>query len=189
MYKEGALTGEKMREAAISWKDVFDEIPINVHSSPLATALLHSIEPDTVADSRDFARLDLSVGPLLEKNLEFLNDCMDDIVAEQQKVCAENILNISYHCIASQMNNFSTGSLVEKSRKKLDDCMDDIVAMQQMVEPWVKLLLCLHLMGYLQQLSGLRAGIPMRRQQKLSLLRQPCLSLPCCTASTKRTHT
>lgn len=86
VYKEGALTGEKMREAAISWKDVFDEIPINVHSSPLATALLHSIEPDTVADSRDSARLDLSVGPLLEKNLEFLNDCMDDIVAEQQKV-------------------------------------------------------------------------------------------------------
>ena len=86
MYKEGALTGEKMREAAISWKDVFDEIPINVHSSPLATALLHSIEPNTVPDSRDFARLDLSVGPLLQKNLEFLNDCLDDVVAEQQKV-------------------------------------------------------------------------------------------------------
>lgn len=75
-----------MREAAISWKDVFDEIPINVHSSPLATALLHTVEPNTVADGRDFARLDLSVGPLLEKNLEFLNDCLDDVVAEQQKV-------------------------------------------------------------------------------------------------------
>ena len=117
VYKEGGLTGEKMREAAISWKDVFDEIPINVHSSPLATALLHSIEPDTVADSRDSARLDLSVGPLLEKNLEFLNDCMDDIVAEQQKVCAESILNISFHCIDSQMNDFSIGSLLEKSMK------------------------------------------------------------------------
>ncbi len=76
-----------MREAAISWKDVFDEIPINVHSSPLATALLHTVEPNTIADGRDFARLDLSVGPLLEKNLEFLNDCLDDVVAEQQKVC------------------------------------------------------------------------------------------------------
>jgi len=86
VYKEGALTGEKMREAAISWKDVFDEIPINVHSSPLATALLHTIQPNTIADGRDFARLDLSVGPLLEKNLEFLNDCLDDVVSEQQKV-------------------------------------------------------------------------------------------------------
>ena len=75
-----------MREAAISWKDVFDEIPINVHSSSLATALLHTVEPNTIADGRDFARLDLSVGPLLEKNLEFLNDCLDDVVAEQQKV-------------------------------------------------------------------------------------------------------
>ena len=92
VYKEGGLTGEKMREAAISWKDVFDEIPINVHSSPLATSLLHSIEPDTVADSRDFARLDLSVGPLLEKNLEFLNDCLDDVVAEQQKVGSGGML-------------------------------------------------------------------------------------------------
>ena len=86
VYKEGGLTGEKMREAAISWKEVFDEIPINAHSSPLAASLLHSIEPGAVADSRDFARLDLSVGPLLEKNLEFLNDCLDDVVAEQQKV-------------------------------------------------------------------------------------------------------
>ena len=90
-YKEGNLTGEKMREAAISWKDVFDEIPINVHSSPLATALLHTVEPNTVADGRDFARLDLSVGPLLEKNLEFLNDCLDDVVAEQQKVCIPSL--------------------------------------------------------------------------------------------------
>ena len=92
VYKEGSLTGEKMREAAISWKDVFDEIPINVHSSPLATSLLYSIEPDAVADSRDFARLDLSVGPLLEKNLEFLNDCLDDVVAEQQKVGSGEML-------------------------------------------------------------------------------------------------
>ena len=75
-----------MREAVISWKDVFDEIPINVHSSPLATALLHTIQPNTIADGRDFARLDLSVGPLLEEKLEFLNDCLDDVVSEQQKV-------------------------------------------------------------------------------------------------------
>ena len=87
MYKEGNLTTEKLREAAVAWKDVFEEIPIHVRNSPLATALMASIEPDTVADTKDFERLQLGVRPLLEKNLEFLNDCLDDIVAEQQKVC------------------------------------------------------------------------------------------------------
>lgn len=87
VYKEGNLTTEKLREAAVAWKDVFEEIPIHVRNSPLATALMASIEPDTVADTKDFERLQLGVRPQLEKNLEFLNDCLDDIVAEQQKVC------------------------------------------------------------------------------------------------------
>jgi translation initiation factor 3 subunit H len=34
----------------------------------------------------DFDRLNLHVAPALEKNLEFLNECLDDIVVEQQKV-------------------------------------------------------------------------------------------------------
>ena len=40
------------------------------------------------ADARDCDRLQLGVAPLLEKSLEFLNDCLDDIVAEQQKARA-----------------------------------------------------------------------------------------------------
>ena len=92
MYKEGNLTTEKLREAAVAWKDVFEEIPIHVRNSPLATALMASIEPDAVADTKDFERLHLGVRPLLEKNLEFLNDCLDDIVAEQQKVRPASIL-------------------------------------------------------------------------------------------------
>ena len=98
-----------MREAAISWKDVFDELPINVHSSPLATALLHTVEPNTVADGRDFARLDLSVGPLLEKNLEFLNDCLDDVVAEQQKVGPLSLRSQECKMVISPPANSYTG--------------------------------------------------------------------------------
>ena len=37
---------------------------------------------------QDFASLDLSRGPLLKNNLEFLNECLDKVVAEQQKVGA-----------------------------------------------------------------------------------------------------
>ena len=35
----------------------------------------------------DFDRLVLSTNPFMEKNLEFLIECMDDLSMEQQKVC------------------------------------------------------------------------------------------------------
>ena len=85
VYKDGGLSSEKLREAGISWKAVFEEIPIHVRNSPLAAAMLATVESHAPADARDFARLNLGVAPLLEKNLEFLNDCLDDIVSEQQK--------------------------------------------------------------------------------------------------------
>ena len=45
-----------------------------------------ALEPEAVTNAGDHERLDLAVAPLVEKNLEFLNDCLDDIVQEQQKV-------------------------------------------------------------------------------------------------------
>jgi translation initiation factor 3 subunit H len=44
-----------------------------------------ALEPEAATNAGDHERLDLGVGPLVEKNLEFLNDCLDDIVQEQQK--------------------------------------------------------------------------------------------------------
>lgn len=87
VYKESpSLTMEKLREAGVSWKDVFEEIPIMVKNSNLAVALAASVESDKPIDQRDADRLNVSVRPLLEKNLDFLNDCLDDIITEQQKV-------------------------------------------------------------------------------------------------------
>ena len=68
------------------WKDIFEEIPIKVHNTALSSALLAEIEPPTLAKQIDFDKLNLSVAPALEKNLEFVNDCLDDAVSEQQKV-------------------------------------------------------------------------------------------------------
>jgi len=62
------------------------EIPITVHNSPMAAALMAEIEPSTGATQLDFDRLGLGVAPVLEKNLEFLNDCLDDLVGEQGKL-------------------------------------------------------------------------------------------------------
>ena len=47
-----------------------------------------ALEPEAATNAGDHERLDLAVAPLVEKNLEFLNDCLDDIVQEQQKVSA-----------------------------------------------------------------------------------------------------
>ena len=54
--------------------------------STLGAALMTALEPEAVTNAGDHERLDLAVAPLVEKNLEFLNDCLDDIVQEQQKV-------------------------------------------------------------------------------------------------------
>eukprot|EP00891_Asterochloris_glomerata_P004352 jgi/Astpho2/4352/e_gw1.00066.13.1_t len=86
-YKgDGVLTIEKVTAGSITWKDIFEEIPIKVHNTALSSALLAEIEPPTLAKQIDFDKLNLSVAPALEKNLEFVNDCLDDAVSEQQKV-------------------------------------------------------------------------------------------------------
>lgn len=144
----GSLTIEKIRAKALSWRDVFVEIPITIHNSPLSVALMAEIEPPAAATQQDYdrclpacthgacvlgqgrvqwrgvaavasppaclpcllagarliqpqhslqplspccapflpARLSLSIAPVLEKNMEFLNDCLDDLMVEQNKL-------------------------------------------------------------------------------------------------------
>ena len=47
---------------------------------------LHTLMQDAPATVADFTRLELNAIPLMEKNLEYLNESLDDIVMEQQKV-------------------------------------------------------------------------------------------------------
>ena len=128
----GSLTIEKVRAKNLSWQDVFLEIPVQIHNSPLAAALMAEIEPSTMTNQLDFdrcgstlpavcawrraravclareaggmlaarclatrpdgaalaRRLNLSVAPVLEKNLDFLNECLDDLMGEQNKLSA-----------------------------------------------------------------------------------------------------
>jgi len=85
-YRDGTLTIEKIRAKGLLWKDVFVEIPIVIHNSPLAVALTAEIEAPTGIMQLDLDRLGLGGGPVMEKNLEFLNDCLDDLVGEQNKL-------------------------------------------------------------------------------------------------------
>lgn len=85
-YREGSLTVEKIIAKKLSWKDVFIEIPVSVHNSRLAMALAAEIEPPSGINQLDLDKLALGPGQALEKNLEYLSDCLDDLVGEQNKI-------------------------------------------------------------------------------------------------------
>lgn len=86
LFKEQKLTGKDLREANIAWKDVFQEIPIKIANSALIQALVSELEPDCAASQGDCDRLNLSVAPFLEKNMEALIEGVDDLLNEQGKV-------------------------------------------------------------------------------------------------------
>ncbi|KAI3742380.1 hypothetical protein L1987_60060 [Smallanthus sonchifolius] len=77
--------GEKLREKNLSWVDIFEEIPIKVSNSSLVSAFMTEPEADSPVTLSDYDRLQLSTNPFMERNMEFLIDCMDDLSMEQQK--------------------------------------------------------------------------------------------------------
>ncbi|KAH9649396.1 eukaryotic translation initiation factor 3 subunit H [Citrus sinensis] len=85
LYRSNNFTGEKLREKNLSWVDIFEEIPVKVSNSALISAFMTELEPDTPVTQCDYDRLQLSSSPFLERNMEFLIECMDDLSVEQQK--------------------------------------------------------------------------------------------------------
>jgi translation initiation factor 3 subunit H len=86
VYRNGQVTAEALSKSAISWQDIFEEIPISISNSTLHSVLMQELETDQAANQADFDRLVLSTNPYLEKNLEFLSECIDDLQQEQQKI-------------------------------------------------------------------------------------------------------
>lgn len=86
LSKEQKLTLKGFREANLSWRDIFVELPIKVRNSNLVQALVADLMPAPTASQADVDRLNLSVAPFLERNIQSLVECVDDVVQEQQKV-------------------------------------------------------------------------------------------------------
>ena len=59
---------------------------MQISNSALIQALVSELEPDNAATQGDADRLNLSMAPFLEKNLESLIEGVDDLLAEQGKV-------------------------------------------------------------------------------------------------------
>lgn len=85
-YKSGPLTLDKLKAANLAWNDVFEELPIRVQNSTLAKALLAQLEPAAAAEPAEAKELQLGSGPMLLKALDFMNEFLDEVVEEQQKV-------------------------------------------------------------------------------------------------------
>jgi len=86
VYRTTEFTAATLADKSLSWNDIFQEIPITVSNSALVSATLGLCAPEAPAQQGDFDQLGLSMAPFLEKNLEFLNECMDDLASESQKV-------------------------------------------------------------------------------------------------------
>lgn len=67
--------------------DVFQELPVKLHNSPLAMALLLELEGDEAAlVDAQAAAYDLTAGPSVEKHCELLADACEDLANETYRL-------------------------------------------------------------------------------------------------------
>jgi len=84
MYKtkEKSFTKERLSESNFSFRNIFEEIPIRLNTTGLATALLYHLETDDFAYDQ-FEALDLGCDDFMEKNLEILLSSLADLQIRQ----------------------------------------------------------------------------------------------------------
>jgi len=84
LYRSGNFSAESIAKADLTAVDIFQEVPIQFHNTALIRALLHDYDMGNKLNC-DFERLNLTTNPFLEKNLEFLIDCIDELAVELNK--------------------------------------------------------------------------------------------------------
>ncbi|CAN6636955.1 hypothetical protein TRVA0_016S00760 [Trichomonascus vanleenenianus] len=76
--KEGKFSTENLTKNELSYRSVFEELPVEVKNSHLVTMYLYTIKPDT-----SFDHLNISIDSYLEKNIEGIFDSVDDFHYDQ----------------------------------------------------------------------------------------------------------
>jgi len=107
LFKHKTFTKEALTKANVSYADIFEEIPIKIHNSSLIHSLLFELDESGSMDT-DFEVLDLGSNSFLEKNLEFLIDCLDELGTEQNK--------FQYHQRAVQRQQQQQAQWLQKRR-------------------------------------------------------------------------
>ncbi|EFJ46498.1 eukaryotic translation initiation factor 3h [Volvox carteri f. nagariensis] len=124
LSKEQKLTLKGFREAGLSWRDIFVELPIKVRNSNLVQALVADLIPAPTATQADVDKLNLSVAPFLERNIQSLVECVDDIVQEQQKVTM-------YHKTVARQQQLYSAWLVKRRQENTQRLQDNLEALPE----------------------------------------------------------
>lgn len=89
LYKEGKFTLDSLASANMfSNCDIFQELPVRVRNSQLSSALLLELQDECGIDASasNFSRLELHTNPFLEKQMQLLIECIDDLQQESNKL-------------------------------------------------------------------------------------------------------
>jgi len=89
LYSDGKVTYDALASAnQTASADVFQELPIKVRNSHLNSALLLELQDECGINSHasDFSRLELNTNPFLEKQLQLLIECIEDLQGESNKL-------------------------------------------------------------------------------------------------------
>ncbi|WZN66658.1 subunit H of translation initiation factor 3 [Chloropicon roscoffensis] len=78
LFKEGKCNATTLNQEGVTSKDIFVELPITVNNSSLVSAMFQVLETDQRADRRQTDRLAFVETDLLERNLEFMMDSVDE---------------------------------------------------------------------------------------------------------------
>lgn len=87
--KDSSFTTESLTKNGLSYHNIFDKLPIEIHNSHLVTFFLQSLESKNLeqnpADSFDnnFDNLNISIDSYLEKNIESIFDSIDQFHTDQ----------------------------------------------------------------------------------------------------------
>lgn len=110
-----ALTSVKVAEFTISHGNILEEIPIKIHNSELAKALLVELAKSDHGVAA-FTKLDLSVNPYLEKHMESLQDELDDMTGEMAQL--HEYLKRAQLDKQKRMKSMQERKALNKERKK-----------------------------------------------------------------------
>eukprot|EP00160_Parvularia_atlantis_P016200 Unigene5015_Nuclearia_a/m.15379 Unigene5015_Nuclearia_a/g.15379 ORF Unigene5015_Nuclearia_a/g.15379 Unigene5015_Nuclearia_a/m.15379 type:complete len:338 (-) Unigene5015_Nuclearia_a:32-1045(-) len=83
LYRDKKFTYESLQASGLTRESVFEEIPIVTRNSLMVNALMTQLE-DTLLPA-SFDHLELTNEPYIEKNLEFMIECVEEISQEQTK--------------------------------------------------------------------------------------------------------
>merc|ERR1711865_271712 len=89
----GKFTFDSLAGAHMSNTDVFQELTLTVRNSHLSSALLLELQDECGinANAADFSRLELHTNPFLEKQMQLLIECVDDLQQESNKLPEEEL--------------------------------------------------------------------------------------------------